>query len=317
MKHTNIGQSGLRVGRLAVGTLTWGRDTDLDDAAAITSSLLAAGGNLIDISPAYGEGLAVETLGKILRKSVSRSDLVIAAHTGFSCTEGTEHTDFRAEVHAGRNTVIANTEHTLSVLGTHYLDLLVLGAPDPSTPLGETLSAAENLLRRGLVRYLAIANYPAWKAALALQRVADDGEKIIALGTQLSLLNRQRAEQLLQLAEFTHTSVIAYAPLAGGALTGKYRNTIPPTSRAATPHLAYTVSPFLPERPRRITEAVAKAADGLGRTPSDIALSWLLSDQNVAAAVCGPRTANQANRLFAAETEDLPEQVLKVLNDIS
>lgn len=309
MKHTKIGNSGLQVGNLGIGTLNWGRDTEPADAAHILAALLNAGGNLLDISPDYGEGDAEAVVGALLDKAFSRTDLVLCGHISAN-KKGTE-------LRGGRSHLYRSLHETLRTLKTDYLDLLLVPEPDPQIPAVEMLSTLANFVEQGKVRYLGFSRQSAWKSAQFRQIMEDLHLPLpTALAFPYSLLERRTELDNFPMAQALGLGMIAFSPLAAGVLTGKYRNTIPPTSRAATKHLYAMVAPYLEETPRRITEAVAKAADGLGRTPTDVALAWALQN-GVACAICGPRTANQADQLFTTEIEELPLQVFNVLNDVS
>lgn len=317
MKHSFLGNSGLRVGEIGIGTLTWGRDTDRDDAEAILRSLLDAGGNLIDLSPAYGEGNASSTLGALLKQTFRREELVICGHAGWLFDGANIIAD------GGRASIIHTVEQQLAILGTDYIDLLLLNeltlaSGESPIPLTETLAAAQFLQQQGKIRYYALHGFPVWEAAIAWQMMRDHQQTPpIGFAAKYSLLERTIEDTLLPFVQHSKQGLIAFAPLAGGVLTGKYRNTIPPTSRGATAHLAYTVDQYLESRPRQITQAVAKAADGLGRTPADVSLAWLLARPCVKSLVCGPRTANQAEQLFKLDLSPLPAQVHEVLTEIS
>ncbi|MBM7825365.1 aryl-alcohol dehydrogenase-like predicted oxidoreductase [Arcanobacterium pluranimalium] len=312
MKHTKLGKSGLTVGAIGLGTLTWGRDTEIHDAQRMLTALLDAGGNLIDVSPIYAQGNAENTIGELFTAGFHREDFVIMAHVGERPTPG------GIMRNNGRSSLISSLHRTLTTLHTDYVDVVMLACPDWSTPFEETIGTLAQFVIDGKARYLGFAHCPAWYVAKAAQYLQDLHLPVpIALGTQYSLLERQAEFELFPMAEDCGLGIAAYAPLAAGALTGKYRNTIPPTSRAATTHLSATVEPYLDDAPRRITEAIIKAADGLGRTPADIALTWALQHNVVAAALCGARTASQADQLFAMDMSDLPQQVIDVLNEIS
>ncbi|WP_309954939.1 aldo/keto reductase [Arcanobacterium hippocoleae] len=312
-----MGNSGLRVGEIGIGTLTWGRDTDFDDAHAILGTLLDAGGNLIDISPAYGEGQAPQALGELLQKSYRRNDFVICAHAGWNFLDQQIIGD------TGRASLIATVEQLLRSLNTSYLDLLIidgleLASGQTPIPVNETMQAISTLLQQGKIRYYGLHHFPAWKAALIWQQMQDAHQPTpIAFGAQYSLLCRDIETDLVPFSAYSGQGVLSFAPLAGGVLTGKYQNTIPPTSRAATAHLADTVESFLTDRPRKITQAVVKAADGLGRTPTDVSLAWLLGQPQVNALLCGPRTAAQAEQLLKLDFGILPIQVHEVLSEVS
>ncbi|XCB30145.1 aldo/keto reductase [Arcanobacterium hippocoleae] len=258
MKHHFLGNSGLRIGEIGIGTLTWGRDTDIEDAGAILNSLLDAGGNLIDLSPIYGEGNAPSTLGELLRKNYSRNEFVICAHAGWLFDGERYISD------SGRSSIITTVERQLTALDTDYIDLLMideipLAQGDSLIPLSETLAAVNYLAAQGKIRYYAFSGYQVWKAAIAWQLMRDTHQTLpIAFGEPYSLLNHDIEQTHSAFCGYSGLGIIGFAPLAGGVLTGKYRNTIPPTSRAATSHLAHTVEDYLEDRPRQITQAVVK-----------------------------------------------------------
>lgn len=312
MKRNNLGQSGLRVAPIGLGTLTWGQDTELADAQRMLTTLLDSGGNLVDISPMYGKGFAEEILGECLDGIVDRDDVVIAAHAGISWKNGHLVRD------TSRRGLISSLEKTLSTLKTTHVDVLHLAAPDPHTPFDETIDTLANFVQQGAVRYIGLANHRGWQIARVAQYLKDARlPHLTAISADYSLLNRDLEYDVSECAHSFGLGIIAQAPLAGGVLTGKYRRTIPPTSRAATEHLGATVNSYLDDAHRRIVEGVVKAADGLGRTPTDVSLTWLLSQPSVAAVLVGARTAAQFDQLMSLDFSDLPTPVTNVLSEIS
>lgn len=312
MKHVNFGNAALTAGNIGIGTLTWGRDTELEDARQIAVAMLEAGGDFIDLSPIYGEGEATPTFGELLTNDFSRDEFILCLHTGYQITR----TNIRHQI--SRSAIRKNLETTLATLNTDYVDLLLVDFAPGFENTDELCQTLEEIAARGNANYFGLYNWPAWLAATVCAKLdSRTRAKIIALGSEYSLLHRLPESQLHQLAKFQGSGILAYSPLAGGVLTGKYRNTIPPTSRAATQHLAPLVQPYLDARPRQLVEAVTKAADGLGRTPSEIAITWALSQPQMSVAICGPRTGMQGEQLFQGNYQELPEQVLAVLNEIT
>ncbi|WP_124054786.1 aldo/keto reductase [Arcanobacterium ihumii] len=312
MKQNKLGNSGLSVGAIGLGTLTWGRDTEIDDARRMLGSLLDAGGNTIDVSPIYAGGSAEQTVGELFASHFSREDFVVMAHAGISYSPN-------GIIHAnGRGHLSSSLNNTLRTMNTDYVDVLMLASPDPTTPFEETLDTLAQFVRDGKARYLGFAHHPAWLVAKYTQYLRDYRLPTpITIGLEYSLLNRNAEYEHFPMATDAGLGVVSYSPLAAGVLTGKYRNTIPPTSRAATKHLSGMVDPYLEDAPRRITEAISKAADGLGRTPSDIALAWALQQPEVSTVMCGARTASQADQLLSLEIIEIPQQVADVIDEIS
>lgn len=311
MKHTFLGGSGLRMGSLGLGTLTWGRDTDVEDATKMVAALLDHGGTTIDVSPVYGDGLAQQVLGSIFDGGVDRSEMVVIAHAGEF------YHDNGVRFNGGHSALASSLNATLTELGTTYVDILQVAAPDPRVAIEEQLESLAQMVRSGAVRYIGLANHPAWRVARAAQYLADLRlPRLAAVGAEYSVLHRQPGGELTAVAREFDLGIIAQAPLAGGVLTGKYRHTIPATSRAATEHLSATVDPYLTDKPRRTVEAVAKAADGLGRTPADISLAWLLDQPQVTTALIGARTHAQFEQVLSLPINPLPGPVAQAISEI-
>ncbi|MFP7696173.1 aldo/keto reductase [Trueperella sp. LYQ143] len=314
MKHIFLGHSGLQIGHIGMGTLTWGRDTESSDAHRMVANLLDHGGNAIDISAVYGDGLALTVLGSVLDGAVDRSELCIIGHVG---------TFFRTDSGAvrcntGRGALMASVEQMLEQLNTSYLDVVSVAGIDHHTRFEETIESLIAIVSAGKARYISLSNFPAWQVARYAQYFTDHHAPILAgIGTEFSVLDRHADRDLTDVCEEFGLGICAYSPLAGGVLTGKYRHTIPPTSRAATEHLRSSVERHLEDKPRRTVEAIAKAADGLGRTPADIALAWLLSRPQVACAFVGARTHAQFDQILELDICELPEPVHRAISDIS
>ncbi len=313
MKHTFLGHTGLRMGNLGLGTLTWGRDTEAEDGAQMVATLLDHGGTTIDISPVYGEGLALEVLGSVFDGGVDRSEVIIVAHVG----EFFHDDDGSVRFNGGRSALMDCLHETLQKLGTTYVDVLMVGAADPRVRLSEQMDVLAETVRSGATRYIGLANHPAWKVARTAQYLEDMRLPTLgAVGAEYSVLQRRPAGDMTAVAKEFGLGIIAQAPLAGGVLTGKYRHTIPATSRAATEHLSATVDRYLTDKPRRTVEAIAKAADGLARTPADVSLAWLLSQPQVACAVIGARTHAQFEQVLSLDIANLPDPVHRVISEI-
>ncbi|ADH92635.1 aldo/keto reductase [Arcanobacterium haemolyticum] len=312
MKKNKVGTSGLRVGQIGLGTLTWGRDTEYDDAARMVRSLIDHGGNLVDISPLYGEGQAIGVLGSMFDGDVDRTELVLSAHIGLSVHGG------RVIQDSSRSGIIASVDQILGELGTDHLDIVSIAAPDHDVPFREMIETLAALVTSGKARYIGLANHPAWQIARVAQYLSDMRlTDLASVNADYSLLDRTVEDNVSAVCGAFGLGIIAQSPLAAGVLTGKYRNTIPATSRAATEHLSATVDRYLDSDSRRSVEAVIKAADGLGRTPADVSLAWLLARDHVASVLSGARTAAQFDQLLALDLSALPAPVDDVLSEVT
>ncbi|RAY13960.1 aldo/keto reductase [Actinomadura craniellae] len=310
MRQRHLGQSGLLVSRLGLGTMTWGRDTGAEEAAAQLTGFVAAGGTLVDTADVYSDGASEELLGALLREIVPRDELVIA-------TKAAIRPDGRYD--ASRRHLLHTLDASLDRLGIDHVDLWQVHAYDSATPLEETLSAVDEAVASGRVRYAGVSNYAGWQLAKAAawQRSWPGRTPIVSVQTEYSLLHRDLEREIGPAALDAGAGILPYSPLGRGVLTGKYRTGIPADSRAATPHLADFVRPYLGEESRRIVESVATAAEGLGVSPLAVALSWVRDRPGVAAPIVGARTSAQLLGALEAEKVVLPEEIRDALDDVS
>ena len=308
MQQRYVGNSGLRVSSLALGTMAWARETDDQDAAALLRTFLDGGGSLVDTAASYADGQAEAMLGGMLGDVVARSEVVISTKAGLTAADG------RRSVDTSRNGMLSGLEASLARLGTDYVDVWSAQAWDPNVPLEETLSALEFAVRSGRARYAGVSNFNGWQTAKA---AAIAGFPLVANQSEYSLLRRSPEIELVPAIEDAGLGLMAWGPLGRGVLSGKYRGHIPADSRAAQPGLAGYVERYLSGSASSVVEAVAMAAKGLGRTPVDVALSWLLTQPGVATAVVGPRTPVHLKEILAATLAPLPAQIAQALEDVS
>jgi len=308
MQQRYVGNSGFRVSSLSLGTMSWAQETDDQDAAELLHAFVAAGGTVVDTAASYSQGRAEAMLGSMLGDVVARSEVVISTKAGVSSSET------RRSVNASRGALLSALDASLARLGTDYIDIWFAQQWDPNVPLDETLSALELAQRSGRARYVGISNYNGWQTAKA---AAMAGFTLVANQSEYSLLHRKPEEELIPAVEDAGLGLMAWAPLGRGVLSGKYRGQIPADSRAAQGRLATYVEPYLEPRASRVVEAVAMAARGLGRSPLDVSLSWLLSRPGVSSAVVGPRNAVQLKELLDAQLSVLPTEIARALEDVS
>lgn len=306
-----MGSTGLRVSALGLGTMTWGRDTDEHEASEQLQAFLDAGGTLLDTAASYADGAAEELIGGLLGTAVSREDVVL-------CTKaGGRRTRTGAVVDASRRTLLDTLDASLARLGTDRVDLWLVHAPDAGTPLAETLSAARFAVATGRARYVGLSNYPAWAIARAATLLEADGTGLAAVEMEYSLLQRGVEREVSPACDALGVGLLAWSPLGRGVLTAKYRRSIPADSRAASPHLRRFVEPYLTEEAQGVVEAVATAADGLGRTPLEVALAWVRDAPGVASAVVGARTPAQLRGSLTASDLTLPAPIRAALDDVT
>jgi aryl-alcohol dehydrogenase-like predicted oxidoreductase len=310
VRTRSVGRSGLKVSELALGTMTWGVETDLDEAAAQLVAFHDAGGTLIDTAASYGYGEAERMLGQLVADVVPRADLIIATKAGITRTAEERVVD------ASRGALLRQLDASLRSLGTDYVDLWYVHYVDDSVPFAETLSALDAAVAAGKVRYAGVSNYCGWRIARAAtwQQAVPGRTPVVANQVRYSLLDRGIEREVVPACLELGVGIFPYSPLGGGVLTGKYRGGIPADSRAAA------ARPLpLDQRPGAagIVEAVATAAEGLASSPVAVALAWLRDRPGVTAAVLGARTLGQLTALLAGEVLELPEEIREALDDVS
>jgi aryl-alcohol dehydrogenase-like predicted oxidoreductase len=301
------------VSRLALGTMTWGRDTDEDEAALQLTAFVDAGGTLIDTADVYGEGDSERTLGRLLSDVVPRSDVLLATKAVGRTAAGPMGRG------ASRRHLLAALDASLERLGVDHVDLWQLHAWDDATPLEETLAACDAAVSSGRVRYVGVSNFTGWQTAQAAtwQRAWPGRTPLVSTQVEYSLLQRGVEREVVPAAEALGMGVLAWSPLGRGILTGKYRHSTPSESRGASPAWQGFLDGLRTATSDRIVEAVITAAEGLGTTPLAVALAWVRDRPGVTAPVVGARTAHQLQASLDAEGVKLPAAIRTALEDVS
>jgi aryl-alcohol dehydrogenase-like predicted oxidoreductase len=313
MEMRALGNTGLELSRLALGTMTWGRDTDEDEAADQLRSYLEAGGNFLDTAAIYGDGDSERVIGGFLGTLINRSDLLIATKGGLSYREG------ERRINNSRSSLLDDLDRSLARLGVDHIDLWQVHGWDENVPLEETLSALDFAVSSGRTRYIGLSNFRGWQLARAatLQNPIFGKSPIASIQSEYSLLNRDVENELLPAAQELAVGVLAWSPLGRGVLTGKYRNGMPSDSRGATPHFAEFIAPYMDSRSRTIVEAVCVAGEGLGYSPLEVALAWVRDAPGVTSSIVGARTGAQLRGVLTSEEITLPDPVRIALDEIS
>jgi aryl-alcohol dehydrogenase-like predicted oxidoreductase len=308
MQYRLLGKSGLRVSELCLGTMTfgedWGYGADREGSLKIFNAFLEAGGNFIDTANRYTEGSSEEFLGDFIRDSGRRDEIVLATKyslvTRFNrINDGGNH----------RKNLVQSLEGSLKRLKTGYVDVLYLHAWDFTTPEEEVLRALDDMVRAGKVMYIGISDTPAWIISRSCAIAELRGwSQFIALQAEYSLITRDAERELLPMAEALDIGVTAWAPLAGGALTGKYlagggeAKRMKPDNRR------------LNERGTAITAALLNVAKELGRDPAQVALNWLRQKPGVIIPVIGARRVEQLQQNLGCLDFTLPEEAVQRLD---
>ncbi|CAB4710676.1 unannotated protein [freshwater metagenome] len=300
------------MGRFGLGTMTWGRTTDEYEARDQLAVFLDAGGTLVDTADTYADGASEEMLGELLAEFGARDQVVLA--TKAVSTNGLER-----KFNASRGHILAALETSLRRLRTDHIDLWQMHAWDPSTPMEETLSAIDDAVQSGKVRYVGVSNYSGWQVARAAtwQRAVAGRAPIVTTQMEYSLLERGIEREIVPAAQTLGLGILPWSPLGRGVLTGKYRHSTPSDSRGGNAETAGWIQIYLEDRGRRIVDALATAAEGLGASPTEVALAWLRDRPGVVAPILGARTNNQLLAALASEELELPEEITRALDEVS
>ena len=313
MELRRLGNSGLEVSRLGLGTMTWGRDTDEHEAADQLRTYREYGGNLIDTAASYGDGDSERVIAGFIGSLISREEILIATKAGLSFKEpGRRYNN-------SRSSLLSELDGSLSRLGVEYVDLWQVQGWDDQTPLDETLSAIDFAVSSGRVRYVGFSNINGWQLARSatLQNPLFGKSVITSLQVEYSLLNRRIEEEVIPASAELGVGLLAWSPLGRGVLTGKYRTGTPSDSRGASPHFAEFIAPYLDDRSRSIVEAVCVAAEGLGYSPLEVALAWVRDSADIASSIVGARTGAQLRGIMTSEEITLPDPVRVALDEVS
>ena len=314
MELRQLGRTGLRVSRIGLGTLTWGRGTSDQEAAAVLKTFWEAGGTLVDTADVYADGGAECLLGRLIDELIPRRDLVIATKAG--CVP-----DPQRPTDGSRGHLLAALDASLQRLGTSYVDLWQVHAFDPFTPLEETLHAVDLAVSSGRARYAGVCGFSGWQLAKAATwQLAGAGGRTRLSSAQLeySLLQRGLEREVLPAARDLEVGLLPSSPLGRGVLTGKYRDGARPVgSRGDCERMSAFVEPYLEPSADRVVDAVQTAADGLAVTPLQVALAWVRDQPSVAAPLVGARTAKQLSQALSVEALTLPDEITRALDDVS
>ena len=311
MKQRALGRSGLHVSRLALGTMTWGRDTDEHESRDQMLAFVEAGGTLIDTADVYAETRSEQIVGSLVAE-VGRDSVVIA--TKAVSRPGTER---RRD--ASRGHLLSALDASLRRLGVDHVDLWQLHAWDPLTPLDETLGALDAAVSSGRTRYVGISNYSGWQTAkaAALQAAHAGSAPLVSTQMEYSLVQRGIEREVVPAAIDAGLGILPWSPLGRGVLTGKYRHGTPADSRGASSHFASFIAPFLGDESRRVVDALCTAAEGLAVAPLEVALAWVRDQPGVVAPIVGARTAAQLRGALTVEDLELPEEIVTALDEVS
>lgn len=317
MDLRKLGRTGLFVSELCLGTMQFGWTTDEETSWSILDAFLAAGGNFIDTADIYTNwsdasysGKTEEILGRWLKDRGNRDDFVLATKVRGRMWEGPNGEGL------SRHHIMRAVEDSLRRLQTDYLDLYQCHWADLNTPIEETLYALDNLVQQGKVRYLGASNYPAWRLMEALW--TSDRRSLARFDCyqpEYSLMVRWKFEpEAMKVCKHYGLGVIPYSPLAGGFLSGKYRREGSDSQSVRAEGILKT---YGNEQGYTVIDTLDEIAKANGKTVSQTALAWLLTNPVVTAPIIGANNLDQLHEVLGAAGYRLSEEEMHRLDAVT
>jgi aryl-alcohol dehydrogenase-like predicted oxidoreductase len=312
MKYRQLGDSGLVVSELCLGTMTFGEGDyyglkftfDQNKAEELVNKAIEGGINFFDTADMYGNGKSEQILGKALGNQ--RQKAIIATKTSFRASDNA----FDAGVNAKH--LIQQCNQSLKNLGTDYLDILLLHNDDPITPVDETLRTLENLVQQGKVRYVGFSNYQAWKASAMIQRQKDlNYNPFITSQMHYSVLNREVEIEFIPMSHYHGIGMMVWSPLSSGFLTGKYSRENPAPADARLN--SFDLGLFDRELGYVVIDRLKEIAKRHNTSITAVSLSWLLSKKVVSSIIIGVSKIEQLNdNLESVEVQLSNEEISEI-----
>jgi L-glyceraldehyde 3-phosphate reductase len=291
MQYRRCGKSGIQLPALSLGLWhNFGHVDVLENSRNILRLAFDNGVTHFDLANNYGPppGSAEENFGKILKEDFAgyRDELIISSKAGYTMWEG-PYGDWGSKKY-----LVASLDQSLKRMGLEYVDIFYHHRPDPNTPLEETMSALDLIVRQGKALYAGISNYPAEEARKAIKILRQLGTPCLIHQPKYSMFVRWVEEGLLDVLEEEGVGCIPFSPLAQGLLTNKYLKGIPAGSRAAKAHGFLKEEEVTPERVKQIQQ-LNEIAVQRGQSLAQMALAWLLKDQRVTSVLIGASSPEQ------------------------
>jgi aryl-alcohol dehydrogenase-like predicted oxidoreductase len=320
MDYKTLGNTGILVSRLCLGTMTFSSGTGIyrhigsvgqSDADGLIKASLEAGVNFFDTADVYSHGESETTLGQSFQNlNVPREDVIIATKVYMRMGPG------RDSVGASRGHILDAVAASLRRLQTDHIDLYQIHASDAVTPIDETLRALDDLVRQGKVRYVGVSNWPAWKIAAAQMTAGlKDWTRFSSLQAYYSLAGRDLERELVPMLEAEKMGLLVWSPLAGGLLSGRFsrENQTPEGSRRSE----FDFPLVDKERAWNVLDVLAPIAAAHGCSAARVSLAWLLSKDVVTSVILGAKRLSQLEDNLAAADLTLTADELKRLDEVS
>ena len=320
MQYTTLGNTGLIVSRLSLGTMTFGGGeglskviggVDQKGADELVKASIDGGINFFDTADVYSEGESETTLGQSFKNlNIARKDFVLATKAYSRVGPG------RNDVGASRGHIMDAVEASLRRLQTDHIDLYQIHANDPVTPIEETLRALDTLVTQGKVRYIGVSNWQAWKIAKALGiSEFKNLARFDTLQAYYSIAGRDLERELVPFLEAEKMGLLVWSPLAGGLLSGKFNRTNQKPENSRRSEFDFPIVDK--ERTWKILETMAPIAKAHHCSPARISLAWLLTKPVVTSVILGAKRLDQLQDNLAAAELKLSEDEITQLDEVS
>lgn len=308
MQYRLLGNSGLRVSVVGLGTNQFGGKVDEAEGVRILRRALDLGVNFVDTADIYNDGRSEEVLGKAM--AGRRTEVILATKVGKSRRDGPN------DAGASRKRIMDGVEESLRRLKTDYIDVYQIHEFDPDTPFEETMRALDDLVRSGKVRYIGASNYAAWQLCRANAVAEFRGwTPFISVQPHYHMLERGVEEELLPYCRAFNIGVIPYFPLAGGFLTGKYKRDEAPPKGSRGETSPYVQAYWTP-RNFTIVEQLSALAAEHGRSLAELAIAWLLARPQVVTVIAGVTSVAQLEANVRAAGWELDAAILERCEEI-
>lgn len=316
MKYTKLGNTGLDVSRICLGTMGFGVASerwaqkwviDEENSRPIIKKALELGINFFDTANVYSDGMSEEIVGRALRDFANRDEIVLATKVFFPMHKGQNSAGL------SRKAIMSEIDKSLKRLGTDYVDLYITHRWDYNTPIEETMEALHDVVKAGKARYIGASAMHAWQFQKALHVAEKNGwTRFVSMQNHLNLMYREEEREMLPLCKEEKIAVTPYSPLASGRLTRDWSET---TLRSETDQVQKTKYDSTADTDRLIVDRVAELAEKHGVPRAHVALAWLLQKEPVAAPIVGATKISHLEDAVAALSVSLTSEEVTYLEE--
>lgn len=310
MEYVKFGNSGMQVSRLCLGFMDLPNRVEEDEAIGVVHAALDHGINFIDCADAYGQGYGEEVLGRALQGR--RDDVVLATKFWVRMGEG-PNTGGCSRLH-----IMQAVEDSLRRLQTDYIDLYMLHHPDPKTPVEETLSTLDTLVKQGKVRYIGVCNHYAWQMAHMLGvSTLHNWEPLVCIQCRHNILDRAIENETVPFCQRFNIAAMTYGPLCGGLLTGLYQRDKPLPEGARFGRSESAIEQEYGQNFFDILDELKEIADEYGIELTDLAYAWLLAKPYVTSAIMGGSRAEHYEALWDVVNVEIDAEDVQRIDKLS